>query len=146
MSRRSSKPALTIEEILADHSPQIRDLTRRLAALVRETVPETRETVHRSWHSINYRDPVSGYFCGIFPRQDPVQVVFEFGVLLPDPDDLLQGAGKQVRYAEIREGDDIQEAQLRRLLLAALDLPPSRDVKLAMVRSGIEPLDSTGDS
>jgi hypothetical protein len=51
-------------------------------------------------HSINYRDTAAGFVCAIFPTADRVQLVFEHGVLLPDPAGLLTGAGRQVRALE----------------------------------------------
>ena len=44
---------------------------------------------------------------------------FELGALLRDPLGLMEGQGKQVRYAPLREEAFIE------LILAALDLPPS---------------------
>ena len=57
------------------------------------TTPEAVEKAYPSWHGIGYRLPESGYFCGICPLADSVKLGFEFGVLLPDPQGLLEGQG-----------------------------------------------------
>jgi len=129
-----------VEDILADHSPEVRTLVEQLRTIVHSAVPEAAESAHPVWHSIGYRHPRSGYFCGIFPHQDRVDLGLEFGVLLPDPAGLLEGQGKQVRYVRIRAGSEIREDALKALLRAALDLPQRRDVRLAMIRSAAKPV------
>jgi len=82
---------VSINTILQDHTPDVQAIAERLRALIRATVPDAIESAHAVWHSINFTHPESGYFCGIFPRPKQVTLVFEFGVLLPDPDHLLDG-------------------------------------------------------
>ncbi len=129
-----------IEDILAEHTPEVRALVERLRKLVRETVPAAAEAAYPGWHAIGYRHLDSGYFCGIFPQKDSVNLGFEFGVLLPDPDGLLEGAGKQVRYVTIKNGKDIRFGPIKKLLLAAISLPSRRDVKLEMIRTSTKPV------
>ncbi len=69
-----------------------------LRGLIRDALPEVEEAARPGWHAIGYRHPDQGYLCGIFPHDDAVKLGFEFGMLLPDPDRLLSGDGKQLRY------------------------------------------------
>ena len=78
--------------VLETHSLPVRESVERLRVLIRATVPDAIESAHAVWHSLSYKHPASGYFCGIFPQSDRVDVAFEFGVLLPDPDRVLEGA------------------------------------------------------
>jgi len=41
-----------------------------------------------------------------------------------------------VRFARVATEKDIRPTALKQFIRAALDLPPRRDVKLAMIRSG----------
>lgn len=116
--------------------PAIRDVVEDLRQLIRATVPDAAERAYPGWHSINYRHPSSGYFCGIFPRDDLIDLVFEFGILLPDRDGLLQGNGKQVRSVRFTKAIEIRPEPLRTLLLAGRVLPPDKATKLAMIQSG----------
>jgi len=134
MAKRKTTTA-TVESILARHSPEIRDLVERLRAIVRESVPEASETANPGWHSISYRHPQSGYFCGIFPQDGDVLLAFEFGILLSDPDGVLEGKGTQVRFARIKRKRDIRVRAFKKLIKAALDLPASRSIKLEMMRT-----------
>jgi hypothetical protein len=140
MPKRKPSANTSIENILESHGPEVRALVERLRKIIREAVPDATESAHPVWHSIGYRHPESGYFCGIFPQADRVDLAFEFGVLLPDPGGLLEGDGKQVRYVRIRRDRDIRVRALKKLLLAAIDLPASRDVKLGLIRSSAKPI------
>jgi hypothetical protein len=139
MLKRKPK-TVTIEDILANHSPQVRKLVERLRRIIRDAVPSASEAAHAVWHSINYRHPKSGYFCGIFPQHDSVNLVFEFGALLPNPDGLLDGDGKQVRNVRIKNDEDIRVRALEKLILAAIALPEKREAKLALIRAGAKPI------
>jgi|SRR3990172_2867287 len=123
------------EDILIDHTPEVRQLAQELRRLVRETVPEAIEVAYPVWHAIGYRHPRLGYFCGIFPQKDSASLLFEFGVLLPDPQGLLRGQGKQVRSVPVRRAEDIQVEPFRQFIQAAVSLPDKRSVRLEMVRN-----------
>ena len=127
--------SLTPEEILTGHTPEVRELCEALRSLVRAEVPEAIEVAYPSWHGIGYHHPRCGYFCAIFPMKDTIKLGFEFGVLLPDPEGMLTGDGKQVRYVNIHRQADIRAEAIRQLIQAALSLPPERDVKLWMIKN-----------
>ncbi|OGO71826.1 MAG: hypothetical protein A2Z49_04385 [Chloroflexi bacterium RBG_19FT_COMBO_56_12] len=132
---RAIPRVLKPEDILVDHSPEVRSLVEQLRRLIRETVPEATELAYPVWHAIGYRHPHSGYFCGIFPHADRVDLAFEFGVLLPDLQGILDGDGKQVRYVRIREPGDIRSEAIQNLIRATLSLPEGRTAKLWLVKS-----------
>ena len=113
----------------------VRVIAEELRKLIREAMPEAIESGHPTWHSINYRHPKASYVCGIFPHKDSVDLVFEFGILLPDPHKVLQGDGKQTRYIPITMIDEINEGAIKQLIGEALSLPVSRAVKLDLIRT-----------
>jgi hypothetical protein len=120
------------EDILAWHTPEVRSIAERLRDLVRQAVPAATERVYPGFYAIAYRHPKNGYFCGIFPQVDSVNLLFERGALLPDPYGLLEGAGQQVRYLVIHNSDDIPTEPIKELLMAALHVPSGQ-----IVASGI---------
>ncbi len=120
---QASKNYSTAEDIVANHSPEVRRLVERLRTLITGTVPPATEHPYPVWHGIGYRHPQQGYFCGIFPQQDQVKVGFEYGLLLPDPEGLLQGSGKRLRYMHVHNLGELREDALKALLLAAINLP-----------------------
>jgi hypothetical protein len=139
MTKRKSKANISVEELLQSHNPDIQAIVTTLRDLILQTVPNATETANPGWHSISYRHPRQGYFCGIFPAQDMVTLVFEFGILLPDPDGVLVGDGKQVRNVVLHPGDEIPAESIQRLLLEAINLPTGRNDKLELIRSGARP-------
>lgn len=128
------KASVTPEMILMDQPPEVRHLAERLRSLIRETIPEAIETAYPGWRAIGYRHPERGYFGAIFPEPPRVRLAFEWGALLPDPHQLLKTGGKQVRYIDLYGEEDLQEAPVRDLLLAAVDLPGDRALKLELIR------------
>ncbi len=118
MSQRPSNA--TPESILAGHTAEVKALAQSLRKLVKKTIPEAIVKAYPGWHGIGYRHPESGYFCAIFPQHDGVKLGFERGVLLPDPDQLLEGAGRQVRYVNVNSRRDIREEAIKKLLHAAI--------------------------
>jgi hypothetical protein len=144
MKKKSQLTDVTVEDILAGHRTQVQVVAQRLRQLIRHTVPEAREVPYPGWHAIGYRHPTAGYFAGIFPLEQAVQLVFEFGVLLPDPEGVLEGNGKQVRFITLDEESLVSGESLVKLLQAALQLPEKRSVKLAMIRAAARPAAGEG--
>ena len=60
---------ITPDHILIGYSPRVQALAARLRNLVRETVPDAAERAYPVWRGIGFRNPESGYFCGIFPKR-----------------------------------------------------------------------------
>jgi len=108
MAKSSNTPsaAVDIERLLADYPPDIAELVQRLRQAIRSTIPEAAERIYLGWRGVGFHHPTVGYLCAIFPREDHVRVGFEHGHLLHDPDHILEGTGKQVRYLRVSEWDD----------------------------------------
>lgn len=126
---RPSTTGVKPEQILGGHTPQIRALAEQLRRLILETVPDAVEAAYPVWRGIGYRHPECGYFCGIFPQKNAVKLGFEYGVLLPDPDGLLEGDGKQVRYLIFKEEKEIRIGAIKKLIRAAIRLPIDKEAK-----------------
>jgi hypothetical protein len=133
---------MSLEALTRDLMPQTRDVLSELTSLIGSTIPEATEKVNLGRRRLNFSHPDVGYFCGLLPVDDRVTVIFEFGVLLPDPDGILNGnsCAKQVRYVRIRTLEALPRAALRRLLRAAVSLPRDRSTRIALARSGAKPV------
>ncbi len=111
-ARRSPGAArASIDEDIAallDGSPaDIGALATALINLLRHEHPELEATVRFGWRSVNFRHPVAGHLCAVFPLKSEVKLYFEQGRLLTDTEGLLEGDGKQVRVLRLRPGYDI---------------------------------------
>ncbi len=135
-----NRPLVAIESLTANLLTEIRSTLEALRALVVATVPTVTETLNLGWRSISFTHPRVGYFCGLFPFDDRIEVAFEFGILLDDPEGALhKGRGsKRVRYLRISPRDPIPNARLRRLLEQAVSLPANRAARVEFARTAGE--------
>ncbi len=140
MTRSSTnQPPASIDALTRDLPPEILSTLSELRALIKLAIPDATEKLNLGWKSLNYHHPYVGYFCGLFPFQDRIDVAFEFGILLADPDGIFDGYGKQVGYVRIRSVEGIPRAPFQRMLEAAVSLPADRAVRLALVRASARP-------
>ena len=111
-----------VENLLSDHSPDVVGIVRELRRTLLEGHPPLVARVRAGWHSINYHDSAAGFVCAVFPFADRVQLVFERGALLPDPDHRLTGSGRRVRALEFTDEADVDPETVLEFLDHALDL------------------------
>jgi len=97
-----------------------RDVGRKLDALIERSVPNVRKAV--KWNSPFYGVEGQGFFLGIHSFTRYVKVAFFRGASLRP---LPPGASKSkdTRYLDIREGDEIDEAQMANWVKQAAALP-----------------------
>ena len=119
----------TIDDLLSLYPPPIRNTVCRLRRIVLEVAPEADEKANAGWRSSSYRSPRMGYFCGIFPFEERVDLIFEFGALLADPEGILEGDARQVRYLRFRGPKEIRVQRVNHFLRAALDLPADHSIR-----------------
>jgi hypothetical protein len=125
MVTSTASPAKQLSTFLARFSPEIVALARTARAKFRKRLPGATEMVYD-----NYNALVIGYSpterpsdailsLVIFPKR--VSVCFIQGRHLPDPDQVLQGDGNQVRFVRLDAGAAILDtAPLRALVTAAI--------------------------
>lgn len=107
--------------LLEAYPSLIRDLAEALCEIIHSTVDDLRERVNHGWRSVNFHDDEGGYLFGIFPFEDRVQLVFERGHRLSDPDGIFAETDtRQVRVVVLRPGGKMPEEPLRKMLLSAL--------------------------
>ena len=116
------------EALLASLPPPMPELALSLGALVRAAVPEAVERVRPGWRVIGYDVPTGGrrtaFFAWVMPQREHVHLGFPKGVLVRDPDRLLQGAGvtKLARWVTARRPEDIDVERFSALVLEAAAL------------------------
>jgi hypothetical protein len=141
--KAAAKRALAKPALLAGGNPQIakadgdapvqayiaampgwkRDVGRRLDALIVRTVPGVRKAV--KWNTPFYGVEGQGWFLGFHCLTKYVKVAFFRGTSLrPVPSG--ESKQKEVRYLDIHEGDQLDEAQLAAWVKQASQLPGKR--------------------
>ena len=128
---------LSPEAFLAPYPDPIRDAANRLREIIQRTVPGAIEAVRPGWHLIGYSVPVgrrAPYFGFVAPEHIHVNLGFEYGMLIDDPDCELGGAElRQVRFFTFRHPDEVRERHVGRDIRDAARLAAmSRAERLAL--------------
>ena len=97
-----------------------RDVGKRLDALIVRTVPRVRKAV--KWNSPMYGIEDQGWFLSFHTFTRYVKVTFFCGSSLRPPPPVAS-KHKDVRYIDIREDDELDEAQIARWVKQAAALP-----------------------
>src|SRR3984957_10590742 len=118
---------------LAAYDPHVSDLTLALRDVVLEEAPNAIESIFKGYAvTIGFSftgKPLKDGFCHIVTYSSHVNLGFNRGALLPDPNGVLQGTGKLIRHITIRQENELDRPFVRRYLQAAIELiaePPAR--------------------
>lgn|SRR5512146_392462 len=130
--RAAPPPGMPVEVFLEGCSPVHRAIADRLRSIIHRAVPEATERVRVGWGVIGFDLPKgrrSPFFAWVFPEREHVHLGFPQGVLIADPDRMMDGEGitKRARWLTYTSVDDVDEVVAERLILAAAgigDLPP----------------------
>ena len=96
------------------------ELGKRLDALIVRSVPKAKKAV--KWNSPFYGLEGQGWFLSMHAFAKYMKLAFFRGTSLKPPPP-GESTSKDVRYLDIREGDDLDEAQLTQWLKQAAKLP-----------------------
>jgi hypothetical protein len=142
--------AQPVEFLLDDFPAGIRETGLALRGLILRTIPGAVETIRPGWRWIAYSLPERGRvrnFAWIGPERKHIHLGFENGILLADPEHILQGAQERLRkfrYLTFEPSIDVDETILIDYLERAVELavmPPA--ARRALADRAIEPI--TGD-
>jgi hypothetical protein len=118
---------------LAAYDPHISNLALALREVVLEEAPDAIESIVKGYAvTIGFSftgKPLKDGFCHIVTYSSHVNLGFNRGALLHDPNRVLQGTGKLIRHVTIRKGNELDRPFVRRYLQAAIEQiggPPAR--------------------
>jgi hypothetical protein len=118
---------------LASYDPHISNLALALREVVLEEAPDAIESISKGYAvAIGFSftgKPLKDGFCHIVTYSNHVNLGFNRGALLPNPDGVLQGTGKLIRHITIRSESELDRPFVRRYLQAAIEQmggPPAR--------------------
>jgi hypothetical protein len=121
LAKRTAAPK-TPEAYLERFPRPIAAVGSRVREIVLDALPGVVERVYPGWMLIGYRVPVGAatrYCCYINLTDRLVELGFEHGRVLSDPDGVLTGSGTQVRKIVFQQLSDVQPRIVRRLLAEA---------------------------
>jgi hypothetical protein len=109
--------------MLKPYNAAVRKLAARLRAIVRSEVAPCHETIFDASYTIAFlygaNARISENFCYISVHRKHVNLGFQRGSLLEDPNGVLRGAGPWMRHIQIKSSADLDRPDLRAFLRAA---------------------------
>ncbi|WP_437630987.1 DUF1801 domain-containing protein [Sorangium sp. So ce854] len=114
--------------LLSEYPPEAQQLTLRVRKLLLRIIPDVHEHVYPGWRIISFRmgDGHKHQICWLAPQRVGVNIGFEQGTELPDPNRLLTGNAKQARNVHIRSARDVDVPKIAALVAAAIELHRDR--------------------
>jgi hypothetical protein len=142
MKRRTRPPHPEHLKFLAAFEPHISELALMVRRLVLEEAPEACELIYDAYNAVasgySFTGRPSDSFIHIAVYAKWVNLGFNRGSSLEDPDGILQGDCKSVRHVRISEPADLKKIALRKLVqsaIAAAEHPESRIEPVSIVRA-----------
>lgn len=114
----------TFEDCLGQSSPQAQKLARALRKLIAEVYPDVVEVPWPNQQVIGYGvgpKKQTEHFGYIGAHSNHVNLGFNHGSELADPEGLLERTGKKFRHVKIQKPEDAAPPALRELLRAAIE-------------------------
>jgi len=110
---------------LAAYDPHISNLTLALREIVLEEAPDAVESIVKSYAvAIGFSftgKPMKDGFCHVVTYASHVNLGFNRGASLADPNGVLIGKGKSIRHITIRNQNELERPYIRRYLRAAIE-------------------------
>jgi hypothetical protein len=111
--------SISVQDWLANQAPDIRAITKQLRAVARKNMPKAHESIYHGVIGYSVNDSPANRICYIAPqRKAYANFGFFFGAVLPDPEKLLIGEGKQLRHVKIWSVAQAKNPALAKLFVA----------------------------
>lgn len=118
------QPERLLLNYLASYDPRIANLALALRGIVLEEAPDAIESLVNGYAvAIGFSftgKPLKDGFCHIVIYKNCVNLGFNRGALLDDPDGVLQGSGKLIRHLRVHNCDELDRPLMRRFLRVAI--------------------------
>ena len=101
------------EVILLEASTEIQELAKRTRALIKEIMPNVVEVPWPKQKYLGYGvgpKKMSEHFCYIGVFKNHINLGFNYGAELPDPENLLEGTGALFRHIKITKREQLGQA------------------------------------
>jgi hypothetical protein len=122
--RPDRPPSSELLSFLDAYAPALVALALDLRTLVFDEAPEANEIVYDGAYTVALHYSATSRnqdaFCYIALFTSHVNLGFNRGADLPDPNKKLEGAGSQMRHIKIKEPADLESPEVRGFLRAAL--------------------------
>jgi hypothetical protein len=110
------------DRLLADHTPDVQAIARRLRVLVREELPEVDEQVDFGNRLVAFGRSMrmTDLLFAVIPHRRHVNLQLATGAELADPTGIVEGTGKRIRHVKCRSLEDVDRPAVRELVRAQI--------------------------
>lgn len=113
-----------LRAFLGAFSPEIARIALRTRSFVLEQAPVSNEFVYDAYNAVamgyGFTDRPGDAFCHVAVYSGWVNLGFNDGSAIPDPERLLEGEGRRIRHIRIESLDDLRQPFVGRFLRAAI--------------------------
>lgn len=115
-----TKPVSPIENFIQGSESQAQTLMRHLRTMIFEIDPRLDEAI--KWGRLTFTRHCNWrqWICALEPCGQGIRLLFHHGASLDDPQGLLQGSDRFIRYIEILHLEQIEQLALRKFLHQAI--------------------------
>ncbi len=109
----------SFDEVIAKATPEVQALAHAARGLLADVMPGVTEVPWARQKIAGYGvgpKKMSEHFCYIAPFKKHLNLGFFYGAHLPDPENLLEGIGADLRHVKIRSASDLERPALRQLV------------------------------
>ena len=111
-------------DVIASFSPEMQELARRLHDLIEEIHPEAVEVLWPKQKIAGFGvgpKKMTEHYSYIAPQTKHINLGFNHGTSLSDPEGLLEGTGKASRHVKVYTIAETKQSGLRELLREAVE-------------------------
>jgi len=124
MTDPTRRPAAALREFLTAYDPAIAPLFFAARNAVLSAAPRANELIYDAYNAVtvaySFTDRLREAFCHVAAYRAYVNLGFNRGAELPDPDRLLVGTGARIRHIRISAAADLRRPAVQRLIRAAV--------------------------
>jgi len=124
MQKHVPKPRPEYLKFLSAYEPRITELALAVRKLVLEEAPEAIELIYDAYSAVSagysFTGRPSDAFIHIAAYARWVNLGFNYGSQLEDPQKVLQGTGQWVRHIRIADSADVKDPMLRAFVKSAI--------------------------
>lgn len=123
--KKVKAPSEDLIRFLAVFDLSVGELGLKLREIVLAEAPEANELIYDAYNAVaiafTFTERLKEAFCHVAVYSKHVNLGFNYGASLPDPDEILIGSGKQVRHIKVASVDDLQQSSLRHFIKLAIE-------------------------
>jgi hypothetical protein len=117
-------PPAELQQFLAAYEPPIGRLFLAARRAVLAAAPTATELIYDAYNAVSaaytFSDRLKEAFCHVAAYSGYVNLGFNRGAALPDPEHVLVGSGHSIRHIRIAAAGDLERPAVRRLLRLAV--------------------------